>query len=234
MALKFWSYLETDKYNIGLTSRTIYIYDKQGNEVIKFKDLNYAYRGCVSNKQDLLVVKSTEGRMAIYSLDKLELITKFRFSKVDGSQDDNFIFTSDDKYLLNIERHISSTKTRLSIYDTSDFSLHKHLFDENDNLVLSIVELDKKSNDYFVLGFLRDLQTRVATRFFVAKLIDDELKEMKFIDETEYGFLNLAKFVEFAGFTEESYNWLFVFKTVSLSNLKSMNLSLSNKWKEKS
>ena len=117
MAVKFWSYLETDKYNIGLTSRTIYIYDKQGNEIIKFKDLNYAYSGCISNNQDLLAVKSTEGIMAIYSLEKLELIKKFRFSKVDGSQDDNFIFSHDDKYLLNIERHNSSTKTALSIYD---------------------------------------------------------------------------------------------------------------------
>ena len=72
MALKFWTYLETDKYNIGLTSRTIYIYDKKGNEIIKFKDLSYAYNGCISNNKDLLVVKSTEGRMAIYSLEKLD------------------------------------------------------------------------------------------------------------------------------------------------------------------
>ncbi len=234
MALKFWTCLETDKYNIGLTSRTIYIYDKQGNEIIKFKDLNYAYKGCVSNNQDLLVVKSIEGRIAVYSLEKLELITKFRFSKVDGAQDDNLIFTKDDKYLFNIERHISSTKTRLAIYNTNDFSLEKYLFDENDDLVLSIIECDKESNDYFVMGFLRDLQTRVAKRFFISKFINDELQSMKFIESTEYDFLYFAKTVEFAGFTEESYNWLFVFKTIPLSDLKSMNLSLSNIWKEKS
>lgn len=66
MALKFYTYLETDKYNIGLTSRMVYIYDKQGNEIIRFKDLIYAYMGCVSNNQDLLVVKSSGGRIAIY------------------------------------------------------------------------------------------------------------------------------------------------------------------------
>ena len=69
MALKFYTYLETDKYNIGLTSRTVYIYDKQGNEIIRFKDLIYAYMGCVSNIHDLLVVKSSGGRIAIYSLE---------------------------------------------------------------------------------------------------------------------------------------------------------------------
>lgn len=233
MALKFWTYLETDKYNIGLTTRTVYIYDKQGNEIIRFKDLIYAYMGCVSNNQDLLVIKSTEGKIAVYSLEKLKLIKKFCFSKVDGVQDDNFIFTKDDKYFLNIESHNSSNETMLSIYDTSDFSLKKQLFGENDNLVLTTIEYDKESNDYFIMGFLRDLQTGVAKRFFIAKLIDDELKDMKFIERKEYDFLCLAKIVEFEGFTEESYNWLFVFKTVSLSDLKSMNLSLSSLWKEK-
>lgn len=233
MALKFWTILETDKYNIGLTSRTIYIYDKQGNEIIKFKDLNYAYNGCVSNNQTLLAVKSTEGRIAIYSLEKLELIKKFRFSKVDGAQDDNFIFSQDDKYLFNIERHISSTNSKLAIYNTNDFSLEKYLLDTNDNLVLSIIEFDKESNNYFLLGFLRDLQTKVAKSFFIAKLIGEELQDMKFIDEAEYSFLIAAKNVEFAGFTEDSYKWSFIFQTVSLNDLKSMNLSLSHKWNEK-
>ena len=233
MAIKFYTYLETDKYNIGLTSRTVYIYDKHGNEIIRFKDLIYAYMGCVSNNQDLLVIKSTEGKIAVYSLEKLKLIKKFCFSKVDGVQDDNFIFTKDDKYFLNIESHNSSNETMLSIYDTSDFSLKKQLFGENDNLVLTTIEYDKESNDYFIMGFLRDLQTGVAKRFFIAKLIDDELKDMKFIERKEYDFLCLAKIVEFEGFTEESYYWLFVFKSVSLSDLKSMNLSLSSLWKEK-
>ena len=175
------------------------------------------------------MVKSSGGRIAIYSLEKLKLIKKFRFSEVDGAQTDNFIFTKDDKYFLNIERHNSSNETRLSIYNTSDFSLKKQLFGENDNLVLTTIEYDKESNDYFIMGFLRDSQTRVAKRFFIAKLIDDELKDMEFIESAEYDFLCLAKMVEFAGFTEESYYWLFVFKTVSLSDLKSMNLFLLSK-----
>ena len=45
------------------------------------------------------------------------------------------------------------------------------------------------------------------------------------------GFFDAAKFVEFAGFTEESYNWIFIFKNISLNELKLMDLSLSNLWK---
>ena len=216
MAIKFWTYLETDKYNIGLSSKTIYIYDKEGNEIIKFKDLSYGYMGCVSNNQELLVVKSSEGRIAIYSLEKLELIKKFRFSKVDGSQDDNFIFSPDDKYFFNIERHVSSTKTALSIYDTKDFTLHKRLLNDNDNLVISVIEYDKELKEYFV-----------------CKLENGKLNDIKYNSESEYGFFRFAKAVESSGFTEESYKWLFIFKTVSLSGLKTMNLSLSNLWSQK-
>ena len=233
MAIKFWTYLETDKYNIGLSSKTIYIYDKEGNEIIKFKDLSYGYMGCVSNNQELLVVKSSEGRIAIYSLEKLELIKKFRFSKVDGSQDDNFIFSPDDKYFFNIERHVSSTKTALSIYDTKDFTLHKRLLNDNDNLVISVIEYDKELKEYFVLGFIRNSQTKVANEYFVCKLENGKLNDIKYISESEYGFFRFAKAVESAGFTEESYKWLFIFKTVSLSDLKTMNLSLSNLWNQK-
>ena len=232
MAVKFWTYLETDKYNIGLTSRTVYIYDKQGNELTKFKDLNYAYKGCVSHNQSLLAVKSTEGRMAIYSLDRLELITKFRFSKVDGAQDDNCIFSKDDRYLFNVERHVSSLKTALSIYNTSDFLLEKQLFAENGDWGLSVIEYDEKLDDYFVLGLSRGQETKAAKSFFVARLVDDELQDMRVIDEATYLFLRFAKSVEFAGFTEESYKWWFLFKTITLDELKSMNLSLSHFWKK--
>ena len=54
----------------------------------------------VSPNEDLLVVKSSSGSMAIYSLESLELIKKFRFSKIDGSQDDNFMISPDGKYLF--------------------------------------------------------------------------------------------------------------------------------------
>ena len=233
MAKQFWTYLETDKYNIGLTSKTVYVYDKEGNEIINFKDLNYGYNGCVSNNQELLVVKSSEGRIAVYSLKKLELIKKFRFSKVDGSQDDNFIFSPDDKYFFNIERHVSSTKTALSIYDTKDFTLHKRLFDDNDNMVISIIEYDKELKEYFILGFIRDSQTRAAKEYFVCKFENEKLNDIKYINMSDYDSYLFAKKVESEGFTEKSYQWSSIIETDSLRDLKKTNLSLSKLWNEK-
>ena len=231
MIKKYWTHIKTNKYDIYLTSKTVYIFNKDGRVIKKFKDLDYGYMGCVSPNEDLLVVKSSSGRIAVYSLDELELIKKFRFSKIDGSQDDNFIFSPDGKYIFNIERHESTTKTALSIYNTSDFSLEDRLFANEDYLVIDEVEYDSELNSYFVLGFYRDKETRCASKFFIAKLINKELKEMKFIDEKSHGFLCAAKIVEFAGFTEESYNWIFIFKIISLNELKLMDLSLSNLWK---
>lgn len=232
MVKKYWTYLETKKYNIYLTSRTVYIYDKEGNEIKKFKDLDYAYRGCISNSENLLVIKSSSGRMAVYALDRLELIKKFRFSKVDGSQDDNFIFSLDDKYLLNIERHNSSTKTALSIYDTSDFSLKNRLFTEDENLALNAIEYDNELNCYFILGFYRDVKTRYASKYFIARFIDDKLEDIRFIDEKESHFLLLAKNLDFCGYTEEAYDWLWPFKSYSLEQIKGLKVSLSKVWKK--
>lgn len=232
MTKKFWTYLETDRYNIGLTNKTTYIFDKNGNKKAKFSDLNFANKGCVSPDKNTLVVKSTDGRIAIYSLDNLNLVKKFRFSKVADSQDDNFIFSSDGKYLLNIERHGTSLDSALSIYDTNDFSLICRLFENDTEHELSVIEYDKDTDDYYVLGCSIAPLDKQIDKCFVAKLINRQLEEIRYVDNFTFMFYTVAKQVEFAGFTEESYRWLFLFCTNSLSELKKMNLSLSNLWRQ--
>ncbi len=234
MAKKFWTYLKTNKYDIGLTSKTTYIFDKNGNEKAKFADLSYGNNGLVSPDQKTLVVKSTDGRIAIYSLEELKLIKKFRFSKEDGSQDDNLIFSPDGKYLLNIERHGSSFDTALTIYDTNDFSPVERLFENDNEHVLSVIEYDEASTDYYILACSRNPIGKQIDKCFVAKLVNKRLEEMRYVDESTFMFFTIAKQVEFAGFTEEAYKWLFLFGNPKLSELKNMNLSLSHLWKEAS
>ena len=84
---KFWTYISNGRYSIGLTGSTVYVYGKEGEELGKFKDLNYAYATVISPRGDIFVVKTTDGRMAVYSFEPLKLIKKFRFSKIDGGQD---------------------------------------------------------------------------------------------------------------------------------------------------
>ncbi len=119
----FVSLVGNGEYNIGCTGRTVYVFDKNGTQVAVFRDLPYAYDCAISPKGDVFVVKTTEGRLAVYSLDERRLLKKFRFSSVDEMQDDNFCFSPDGEEFYNIERHTDGCKTVLSVYDTKDFTL---------------------------------------------------------------------------------------------------------------
>ena len=99
------------------------------------------------------------------------------------------------------------------------------IIENDDNLNLLTIE----SDTYFILGFLRG-SGQDSPRHFIAKLINDELKEMKFIDDNQYGFTHLAKIIESTGFTEEAFKWLFPFNSTSLDKVKSTNLSLADRW----
>lgn len=229
---KFWSYISNGKYSVGCTGQTVYLYDKNGTELAKFKDLIYAYTAAFSPKDDIFAVKSTDGRLAVYSLEKLCLIKKFRFSKVDGSQDDNFCFSPDGEQLYNLERHIESYRTALSVYRTSDFSLEKRLFSDDLKTKLSTIEFDNDTNSYYLLGFLRDNKI-TASEFFVAKLCDDELKDIKYISEKEHDFYRGYKDLESKGFTEKAKEWsILKYSGYDLNNIENEKYSLAELWKQ--
>ncbi len=226
----FWTYITNGIYSLGLTGRTVYVYDKNGNELKRFKDLPYAYTAAFSPTGDTFVVKTTEGRLAVYSLENLCLIKKFRFSKVDASQDDNFCFSPDGEKLFNIERHIDTCKTALSVYNTKDFSIEKILFTDDDKTVLRTVEYDSQSDTYFLLGFLRD-SNGIAHKFFVAKLVDDSLSEMKFISEKTYWFYKEYFDLKMHGFTKKVKEWSELERS-ELDRIENKNYSLSKLWNE--
>ena len=94
----------------------------------KFKDLIYAYNAEISPDSKKLAVKTTDGRFAVYSLEEMKLIKKFRFSKVDGGQHAGFCFSADGKLFFNLENHGDGFERCLSVYETKNFTLVKQLF----------------------------------------------------------------------------------------------------------
>ena len=52
----FWSYIENGKYSIGCTGQTVYVYDQNGTELAKFKDLPYAYKAAFSRRLNWIFV----------------------------------------------------------------------------------------------------------------------------------------------------------------------------------
>lgn len=221
---KFWSYVSNDKFSVGCTGQTVYLYDKAGNELRKFKDIIYGYTPMFSPDGTLFVVKSTEGRLAVYSLETLSLIKKFRFSKVDGAQDDGFCFSPDGKFFINIERQKDALHTAISVYDTLDFSLSNQIL-LGEDMVLSHIEFDKTANKYYVLGFLRNAK-RVIDHGFVAEFEDDQITNITAISKSEYKFYHSYKDLEIMGFSEKAYEWSYI--DCELDKLRSMNISLAD------
>ena len=197
---KFIGTATNDDFTVGCTGQTVYLFDKDGNEIAKFKDIIYAYTPILSPDNKLLVVKSTVGRLAVYSLETFSLIKKFRFSKVDGAQDDGFCFSDDGKQFVNIDRHKDSLHYAISIYHTSDFSLVEQVhFD--DYTALEHIEFDGNTNTLYVLGYMRD-ENKVFDYGFIAVFAENELCNITPITAKEHEFYNEYKNLEMMGFSE--------------------------------
>lgn len=220
---KIFSYIKNDKYAIGCTGQTVYVYDSEGTEIAKFKDLPYAYTSAFSPNGDIFVVKTTRGRLAVYSLETLSLIKKFRYSNVDYAQDDGFCFSSDGKYFINIERQGDDLHSAISVYNTEEFSrASQQLLDEN--MMVSHIEL--ADGEYYVFGFIRGTD-RVMTNGFVGKYANNQIQDILPVSEQEYDFYSDYLYLKMMGFTEKAYRNNF---SVSLKKLRSTDHSLAKLW----
>lgn len=203
---KFWGFYDNGKYKVGCNGATMYLYDSGNHELAKFKDIPYAYRGAFKPESNIFVLRSTEGRIAVYDCDEKKLLKKFRFSNVDYSQDDGYCFSPDGAYFLNIERVKSSVRTRLSIYETQSFSPVKRLFEEDCLLALSDIEYNAFENQYNILFFVRDSHG-VYSQGYVGELKEDQIINTQPIDSKAYDFLSSYKLLQASCFTEKSMEW---------------------------
>ena len=183
---KFWGYVSNNEFSVGCTGQTVFLYDMDGNELGKFKDIIYGYTPMISPDGTLFVVKSTEGRLAVYSLETLSLIKKFRFSKVDGAQDDGFCFSADGKYFINIERQGDDLHSAISVYDTAGFSRVSQFLLGDIGMLEDIEQVD---GELYVIGFWRNSDL-IITENFVAKYTEGKISEPVNITKNEYEYYN--------------------------------------------
>lgn len=224
---KFWGIAKKSNITVGCTGQTVYIYQND-LEIAKFKDIKYGYKAMFCPSKDIFVVKSTNGMLAIYSLDELKLLRKFRFSKMSNSQDDGFCFSKDGRYFYNIERNISSFKTRLAIYDTSSFEVVRYLFTEDDSIVLDHIEFDFEKNSLFILGFMRD-DSGSFDYGFVSEFINDELINFAKITDEQYEYIKGFKSLEIYGFTAKAKEWSDLkYKGYNLDNIEENQINISD------
>ena len=150
---KYQGYAQNEKFKVGLNGKTVYIFDNDENELARFQDAPYMYRGKFIPNTNTLVVKSTAGWLLFYDLDSLALIKKIRFSNI-GSQDGNFAITQDGKYLYNIESPNCSTRTQLTKYDLGTLKPLITSFHNSETIFLKYVEISNET--IFLFGFMRN------------------------------------------------------------------------------
>lgn len=253
MRKSFVSLIANDRYQIGCTGQTVYVLDASGNELAKFRDMTYAYYPALHPGGEIAAVYSNKGIMAVYSLSELRLIAKFRVSaEFDTKTDSIPCFSPDGKYLYHVEgRKGDCLNTRLSIYSTADYQPVARLFEQGQKIVFDCIEMDRDGS-VFLLGYDRK-ETR--NDFFVAKLAGQSLRDARPLDSRTYDFYRSALYVKRTGFTEHSFQWSgFVTmpkvkldleralghpvdlgpfnREYALDDLKQMNLSLAQLWKE--
>ncbi|MBE6572666.1 MAG: hypothetical protein E7656_10500 [Ruminococcaceae bacterium] len=202
---KFWGFYENESYKIGCNSSAVYVYDKNDNELAKFKDVAYAFNAAIKPNTNTVVVKSTEGKLAVYDLDNLELVKKIVITKI-GAQDEGYSFSPDGKHFYNIEKPVSSTRTQLTIYDATDFSVEKVLFEEKTDMFLENIEFDEHTGNCYILGFFRN-NDGVFDYAFVGRYEDAEIKNIKKINEDTFDYLLWYKRWELSGFTEKNLEY---------------------------
>ena len=86
-------------------------------------------------------------------METFSLIKKFRFSKVDGAQDEGFCFSPDGKYFINIESQGDGLHCAISVYNADDFSRVSQLILE-EKVMLNHIEFDDSTKEYYVLGII--------------------------------------------------------------------------------
>lgn len=203
---RFWGYYNNGAYQVGCLEHTMYLFDAEGRELARFKDLRHAPRGAFRPGTNIFVLRSTEGRLAVYDCDQRKLLQKFDFSNVHYAQDDGFCFSPDGELLYNVERSPGEFTTRLTVYETERFTPVRVLWEGEAQKVLSEVYYDEARGQVQLLYFVRgadgcpeawNVGTAEGEDIAILRPLSGEAHEFL------RGWLSLRTF----GFTEEAMAW---------------------------
>ena len=149
-------------------------------------------------------------------METLSLIKKFRFSKVDGAQDDGYCFTNDSKCFINIERHIDDLHSAVSRYNTETFE--REFFLQLDDST-KLFEIEQASDGtLYVLGLMKDTSV-------VGVLNSEGIEKAYNISLDEFWYYLKYFTLKRDGFTEKRCEWTFLDES-EIEKMKSSDLTL--------
>lgn len=212
---KFYGFFDNGKYKVGCNGGTIYVYDQNENELAKFKGFSCTYKGAFRPGTNVFVAKSIVDHLLVFDLDKLSLVKKIKFSRVEGAQDEGFAFSSTGDLFYNIEKPVISYRTQLTIYDGSTFEKVAECLNDDENMVLRHVEAQE--DGVYLFGYVK-ARSILDCYSFAAKLSDYKLTDIRKIKshaydvpviwdswfhDTDYRYLLEYKNWELHGFSEK-------------------------------
>ena len=145
---KFVTYIKNDRFAVGTTGKTIHVFGETGKRIAEFRDLTYAYTAAFTPSGDKLIVKSTDGMLALYSLSELQLIKKLRFGS--APQDGGFCFSQDGTQFLNVAVYENPRSYDIKAYSVDVLSEIGTVFSSDEFGVFDIECGD--DGEYYVLG----------------------------------------------------------------------------------
>lgn len=198
----FMSYIKGEKYDVGCTGGAVCVYDKDGQELKVFKGLKNAYDVAFVPNTNNIVVKTAEGTLAVFSLDRMSLLKKIRFSQSAG-QEYGFCFSKDGKLFYNIEV-IFGIRTQLTVYDTATFTPIKKLFDWDEKNFLNFIETYE--GGYVLFGYERGADG-VFSHGFAAQFDGEKIIRKSQIALKDCDYVRWYKQAELRGFTKKMLQW---------------------------
>lgn len=205
---KFWTYISNGEYSVGCSGATVYVYDKEGEELARFKDFPYGYDAVFCPGRNLIAVKSAASYLGFYNLDDLKLEKKILVGKnkrkSKETQDDGCCFSPDGKFFINLEAN-ENFYYSIVVYDMNFFEEVKR-YDFKNDISFSVIEYNQRESCYLVLGYWRFEEENV---YFIAKFCEGRIFDIRELEEERYDYIFWYKEIESSGFTEKSIEWFF-------------------------
>lgn len=210
--VKAWGNCDNDKYKVRCNGHTVWVYSAETEELItRFRGFPYTYVAKFKPGTNDIVVKSSDGYLGFYDLDKRILLKKIRFGG-DSGQDEGFAFSTDGKWLYNIEDIDPHPMQLLTRYDTTSFKSEV------------ILELDRR---YGTLTNIEITETGDIYLLFVdcvCMLNNNSIERMHPISLSTYH--TFSKYLDWkdTGFSEKAARWILKEKEKKLFQEKTFSL----------
>ncbi|MBR4435749.1 MAG: hypothetical protein IKS90_06600 [Clostridia bacterium] len=202
------TFIKNERFAVGTTGKSVHVFGEDGKKLAEFRDLAYAYYSAFTSSSDGLIVKATEGKIALYSLTDLKLTKLIRCGS--APRDGCLCFLSDSTRFLNVAMHEKQRKYVITAYSANELET---VYSTETGAILGIE--CGEDGAYYVLG--KDEWACVGI-----------IKDGELIEKYELPFEKSTLYIDalrlrLTGYTDEGYK-----STFSALGMPSVSLSLDD------